>query len=363
MFEIIFFIFVSIYFLETVIFVIGIRKEFQKIADDQLPSISIIVAARDEEDNIFDCLLSLDKLIYPKEQIEIIIVNDNSTDRTGEIVENFIKTKPKFKLIKPSKQYGDVKGKANAIANGIEIAKGEIIFTTDADCIVSPTWAKTLASYYKPDVAMVCGYTNQTSQTNFKAMQSLDFIYLLGVAAGAMNLGKPLSCIGNNMSYRKSVYEEIGGYANIPFSVTEDFKLLMAFHKLKKYKIIYPLDADGLVTSKACPDLKTLYWQKKRWGVGGLDSDVVGFGVMAPAFIIHLMIFLAPFFYSATLLYLLLFKFFIDYFFLLPLCQHLKQKMKLTQFVFFEIYFLIYVVLLPFIVLFKKKVKWKGRSF
>lgn len=363
MFEILFLAAVSIYFIQSVIFIIGINKKFKKIEDENLPNISVIVAARNEEDNIQTCMKSLDNLVYPEGRIEIIIVDDHSTDNTNQIVKEFISDKPKFKCVVPSKAIGSLKGKANAIANAIETAEGEVILTTDADCIVSPYWAKTLASYYQPDVAMVCGYTNQQENKPFKAMQSLDFIYLLGVAAGSMNLNKPLSCIGNNMSYRKSVYQEIGGYESLPFSVTEDFNLLMKIHSLKKYKIIYPLDAKGLVTSQACDSLKSLYWQKKRWGVGGLDSDFTGFSVMGSGFAAHVFMLLTPVFFSLQALYLFIFKVIIDYLFLLFLYKSLKFKLKIKNFISFEVYFLIYVILLPITLLFSRKVKWKGREY
>ena len=210
---------------------------------------------------------------------------------------------------------------------------------------------------------MVCGYTTQYNSSSFTGMQEVDFIYLLGVAAGAMNLGKPLSCIGNNMSFRKSAYDEVGGYEAIPFSVTEDFKLLMTIHNLKKYEIIYPLDKEGLVYSKPCEDLKSLYWQKKRWGVGGLDSDLAGFSVMAAAFVTHLAILLIPFYYSAIALYLFVFKILIDYFFLYPIFKRLNLKLKIKNFISFELYLIIYVLILPLLVIFNRKVKWKGREY
>ena len=252
MFELIFLIIVSLYFIQSIIFTIGASKKYKRLSDDKLPSVSVIVAARNEENYIGECLASLNNLIYPQNKIEMIVVDDHSTDSTGTIIDKFINDKPLFKKIIPEKQIGKVKGKANAIANAIEIAKGDIILTTDADCEVSPTWAKTIASYFIDNVAMVCGYTNQKAKNAFGGMQDFDFIYLLTVAAGTMNLGKPLSAIGNNMSYRKDVYDEVGGYAAIPFSVTEDFKLLMAIHDLKKYQLIYPIDKEALVTSKPC---------------------------------------------------------------------------------------------------------------
>lgn len=363
LFEVIFTIGVSFYFIELIIFTIGAGYKFSKLKDEDLPDISIIVAARNEESNILDCLNSLDKLIYPDNKIEIIIVNDHSTDNTGEIIESFIADKRKFKAIIPHESIGALKGKTNALANAIKIAKGDVILTTDADCTVPPNWAKTLASYYLKDVGFVGGYTTQEDRTAFKGMQSIDFVYLLTVAAGTINLKKPLSCIGNNMSYRKSAYDEVGGYEKLKFSVTEDFNLLMAINDLKKYKIIYPMDAEALVTSKACPDVKSLYWQKKRWGVGGAESDFIGYMVMFWGFLSHICILLTPFFFSTSVLYLCLLKFCIDYFFVSPVFKKLNLKLRLSHFIAFEIYFIVYVVMLPFVVLPNRSIKWKGREF
>lgn len=363
MFEIIFLIGISLYFIQLIIFTIGAGKSFKQISYDELPSATVIVAARNEEDNILECMESLNKLIYPEGKLEIILVNDKSTDKTGEIIESFIKDKPHFKMLIPSKSIGSLKGKTNALANALKIATGEIIATTDADCTVRPEWIQTLASYYDKNVALVGGYTAQQSYSAFTGMQSIDFIYLLTVAAGAMNFNKPLSCIGNNMSYRKSVYDEIGGYENLEFSVTEDFNLLMAMHSLKKYKIITPLDPGLLVVSKPCPDFKTLYWQKKRWGVGGMKSDVIGYSVMLWGFITHIAILLLPFMFSLTALYITLFKIITDYFFLYPVFKKLNMNLRLSHFFTFQVYFIIYVIVLPFIVLPSQKVKWKGREF
>lgn len=363
MFEIIFLTAVSLYFIQAIIFTIGLNKTFPKLPKNELPQISVIVAARNEEGNILECMTALDKLNYPENKIEIIIANDHSTDNTEKIIQDFIKDKPKFKTIIPAKGEGNLKGKANAIDKAIKVSNGEIILTTDADCSPNPKWAKTVASYFTKDVAMVSGYTTQHNKTLFGGMQSVDFIYLLSVAGGVMNLNKPMSCIGNNMSYRKSVYEEVGGYNSVKFSVTEDFALLMAIHKLGKYKIIHPVDKDLLVVSKPCKNIKSLFHQKKRWGVGGLQSELAGFAVMTSGWISHLCILLLPFLFSTTAFYILLFKIMTDYFFITPVYKKLNLKLNLNHFLVFEIYFVIYVFLLPVIVLTNKKVVWKGREF
>ena len=363
MFEVIFLISLSLYFIQLIIFTIGVTKKFPKINEDELPAVTVIVAARNEEENILDCIKSLNNIIYPENKIEIIIVNDHSNDKTGEIIDEFINGKPKFKVIMPEGQIGNLKGKTNAIAAAVKISKGEIILTTDADCVVSPTWAKTIASYYIKDVGFVGGFTTQNDYSAFAGMQAVDFIYLLTVAAGSQNFGKPLSCIGNNMSYSKSAYKDVGGYESLDFSVTEDFNLLMAIDKTKKYKIIYPFDHGALVTSKPCNDLQALYWQKKRWGVGGMSSGFIGYLVMTWGFITHIAILLTPLFFSLTALYLCLFKIFVDYFFVYPVFKRLKLRLKFNHFIAFEIYFILYVILLPLVVFTNQKVKWKGREY
>lgn len=361
--EVIFLVSVSLYFIQSFIFLAGAGKKYLKIPYERLPFISVIVAARNEEKNIERCLDSLDNLIYPEEKIEIIVVDDNSTDHTNAIIEEFIKGRRKFKCITTKKMIGNLKGKTNALANALEISSGEVILTTDADCAVSPTWAQSLASYYETDVAMVCGYTTQEANDNFAGMQMLDFIYLLTVAAGSMNLNFPLSCIGNNMSYRKSVYDEVGGYENIPFSVTEDFNMLKAIFRLGKYKVIYPFETGGLVTSIPCEDYKSLYWQKKRWGVGGLDSELIGFLIMSLGFITNILVLLTPVFFSPEYLSLSVFKFATDFFFLLPVLSKFNLTSKLKYFAAFELYFIIYVLMLPIMLLASKKVMWKGRTY
>ena len=103
--------------------------------------------------------------------------------------------------------------------------------------------------------------------------------------------------------------------------------------------------------------------QKKRWGIGGLDSDIIGFAVMASGFAAHIGIILLPIFISQVTVSVTALKIFVDYLFLRIIHKELDLKLKLSHFLIFEIYFVIYVVLLPFIVLLNPNVKWKGREF
>lgn len=364
MLEIIFLILVSGYFFISTALVIGAKKKFPQIKEGDLPTVSVVVAVRNEENNILSCLESLNNLIYPDDKLEIIIVDDASTDKTETIINDFMKDEPRFKIKKlAEEESGKLKGKVRAMAEGIKISSREIILTTDADCVVNPLWAKTIASYYQNNVGLVNGFTSQFVNSQFSGMQAIDFIYLLFVAAGAINLNKPVSCIGNNMSFRKKAYEETGGFENLPFSVTEDFLLLNSIHKLSKYKLIYPLDINSLVIGNPCGSIKELFNQKKRWAVGGLETPPAGILLMLWASLTNLFILLTPFFFSAVWLYLAFFKIAIDFFVLLPVNQKLGLQKNLKYFPVFQIYYVIYVLVLPFVILFSKKVKWKDRVY
>ena len=280
MLELIFLIIMIGYFFQSVIFIIGARKSFPKLSEHKLPTATIIIAARNEEDKILRTLESLNKLEYPEGKLQIIIVDDQSTDRTPQIIDYFIKDKNRFEKITTEEHHTKLIGKMRALAYAIKEAKGEVILTTDADCEVKPLWAKTVCSYYQDDVAIVTGVTTQVAKNWFGGMQAIDFVYLLTAGAGTTNLNVPVSCIGNNMSYRKSAYDEVGGYEKLPYSVTEDFTLMNAIYNLKKYKVIFPVDDQTLVTSIPCRSLKSLIRQKKRWGVGGLGVPFRGFVIM-----------------------------------------------------------------------------------
>lgn len=363
MFELIFLIIMIGYFLQSFIFIIGASKKFQKVSEEKLPTASIIVAARNEEDNILRTLRSLDKLEYPDDKLQIIIVDDQSTDNTGKIIDEFIKNKSRFQKITTEEHHTKLIGKMRALAYAIKAATGDVILTTDADCEVKPLWAKSVCSYYQDDVAIVTGVTTQTAEKWFHGMQAIDFVYLLTAGAGTTNMNFPISCIGNNMSYRKSAYDEVGGYENLPHSVTEDFTLMNAIYNLKKYKVIFPVDDQTLVTSIPCRTLKSLIRQKKRWGVGGLGVPFRGFVIMFWGFMANLLVLLTPVFISTAWIYLVVFKVALDFFLLYPVHIKLGIKKNLKYFFHFEVYYLLYVVLLPLIVLPNKKVIWKGREY
>lgn len=357
------YIFISLYSIEYLIFLYGLIKATKlKKVENYSPYVSIIVAARNEENKILNCLKSLHNLNYPREKLEIIIVNDQSTDRTEEIIKDFIKDKDHFILINSETSKTHLKGKVNAITQGIDISRGEILLFTDADCTVPNDWVKETVPYFTENVGIVGGYTFLKSKRAFEGIQSLDWIYLFNIASSSATLGFPLTGIGNNLAFKKEYYNIVGGYRNIKFSVTEDYALTQEILKKTNTKMAFPLNYQTLITSLPCENFLELYRQKKRWGVGGLDMIPLGFLVFSIPFILNLLILLQILILNIKLLILsIITKILMDFILLFYSTKKLRLMSYLKYFILFEFYLFIYVTALPFIVMFSKKVIWKDR--
>ncbi len=288
---VIFCAFVAIYLLQTLLVFIGtIRLDYQRT--QKLQMISVLVALRDEQDSVADCVTSLLRQDYPPELLEIILVNDRSRDRTPEIIRSFALESEHIKTIDIQHGIPGLSGKANAIAQAMAYCRGDLILVTDGDCRVPESWARAHASYYADDVGLVGGFTlldqprDRTSL--FGRVQSLDWAYLLSIGSGAIGLGKPLSVLGNNFSFRKSAYEEVGGYRKMGFTIIEDFALMRTLVQQTAWQVRYPISPDMLVTSLPMKTVSAFYQQRKRWSAGGKEVGWYGKFLMSVAMLVHL---------------------------------------------------------------------------
>jgi cellulose synthase/poly-beta-1,6-N-acetylglucosamine synthase-like glycosyltransferase len=361
------YIIIAFYFLEHIVYFFGMlrnmKREKMNFSENEYPSITVIVSARNEEQNILACVNSLIKLEYPREKLEIIVINDRSTDKTGEIIKSFSANHPELIYMETEDTSGRLKGKTAALSQAIEKSKGEIIFTTDADCEVKPAWLKEMVRYYDDNTGVVNSYTVIEPKNLYHGFQSYDWLYLLTVASGADGINNQLSCVGNNMSYRKTAYEEVGGYEKIKFSVTEDFMLLKTIRNNTKWKVKFPVDEKIVNLTLPCSDYKDLYRQKKRWGRGGLDIRLTGFivgliGWSAGAAMLGGWIVGTLWAYC----FFVISKILIDILFILPVVVKFRLVKVFLYVIPFEIYFAFYAFALPFILLFDRTVVWKEQK-
>lgn len=233
--------------------------------------VSVLVAARNEENNIERCLKSLNELNFPKENIEIIIGDDDSDDLTEELVARFIWDKPQFKCIKITKQLAGLKGKANVLAQLAHEAKGEYFFYCDADIAVQPIWITQMLAHFRRETGVVIGVTRMKHVHLLSDLLSMEWLFAL-TATRFLSLFKiPITGMGNNMAVTREAYFAIGGYEKIGFSIVEDYTLFMGIVKQGfGFQMAYKRGVISI--SEPMNTFQELLRQRKRWMQGVMDS-------------------------------------------------------------------------------------------
>ncbi len=239
-------------------------------------SVSVVIAARNEEKNIGLCIESVLKQNYPAHLFEIIVVDDHSIDSTAAIVNSFKQnniTLINLASLELGKNLNSYKKKA--IETGIGLAKGSLIVITDADCIVQQGWLTTIACYYEDTgsvfIAAPVVYTDSVSNDSafkkfFKIFQSLDFMMLQGITGASVYKKVHNMCNGANLAYEKKAFHEVNGFEGIDNIASGDDMLLM--HKIeKKYpgKIEYIKSANVIAQTQPSENLKEFINQRIRW--------------------------------------------------------------------------------------------------
>lgn len=352
------------YVLFVLIIFAGSRKQISYKREKTVQKISILIPAKDEEENISACLEALLNQSLSDELFEVIVLNDNSSDKTEEIASTFMNKFSSATLINLSKESDNhLIGKSRAISIGIGNAAHELILICDADCKPNSDWLKTITEAFLPEVGVVSGFTllETDSSNSFEVMQNLDWMMLQGMASGAAGISLPISCIGSNFAFRKVAYEEVGGYEKLPFSITEDLLLYKTLSKETSWKFVYPLSEGSINISKPMDSLKSLYEQRKRWAFGSLGIGGFGLFSMLLNGFAHLLPLLYFFLYEIlTPLYYILFA---DTFFLFWLLFKLNRMWFSKYLLHYFFYYYFNILIFPIMFLFDRKIVWKDRTY
>lgn len=365
--EVLFIVSFSFYFARSLFFVLGAKKgriKFKEFFINKYPFVSIIIPARDEQDNIIMCLESLVDSDYPRDKYEIIVVNDRSTDLTQSLVEQFAQKYTNIKLLNITKDSQKVEGgKPGALDFGIAKAEGEYILLTDADCKVNKKWISSMVkTFIEKDSDLVAAFTLVKHDSFFGKYQAIEWILMHTMASGGMGLNFPLGCFGNNMAFKKSIYNQTGGYGKIEFSVTEDLALLQTVHKMGG-KINYICHRDSTVKTLPLNSIKDYLNQRKRWAIGGKKL-----GWKATLFVLASLLiwitavvsFIEGHYYLSVIIMLL--KVITDAILVIPTIYTVKEKGLLPYLLPSNFLFIIVELILPFLII-NKKVEWKGQVF
>lgn len=234
--------------------------------------ISVIIPARNEEDNIRALLESLSYQSYPADLFEVIVVDDHSEDLTARVVGQF----PKVKLLRLEGAVVNAQ-KKKAIESGIAMANGELIVTTDADCVVPVNWLELIAAckastnavvIVAPVVLKINNSNADESALDFilTIFQQLDFMILQGITGASVHRQFHSMCNGANLAYEKSAFYGVNGFKDIDEIASGDDMLLM--HKILQQ---YPgranyLKSDGaIVQTQPMRNWKEFFNQRIRW--------------------------------------------------------------------------------------------------
>jgi cellulose synthase/poly-beta-1,6-N-acetylglucosamine synthase-like glycosyltransferase len=233
--------------------------------------ISVIIPARNEENNIGFLLTALQQQTYPKELFEIIVIDDHSEDRTVEIVKQF--TNVKLLQLRDDNINSH---KKKAIETGIAAATGELIVTTDADCLPPEEWLQTIAAFKeeKHAVFIAAPVVINCNSSIVQIFQAMDFMVLQGITGAAVYKKKLSMCNGANLAYDKKVFYEVNGFAGVDHIASGDDMLLM--HKIwKKYpeKIYYLRSKDAIVATRPVKTWKEFFKQRIRWASKARQYD------------------------------------------------------------------------------------------
>ncbi len=245
-------------------------KSFQPLAIHPSTTFSIIIPARDEEENIASCLQSILKNNYPKNLYEVIVADDFSTDATPQIVQQLQKEFSNVQLISLKNIIIENINsyKKRAIELAIAQSKFNWIITTDADCIVPENWLRLYDAYIQKNERVFIAAPVMFSCNNsfLSIFQCLDFISLQGITAASVYAGAHSMCNGANLAYLKKVFYEVNGFKNADHIASGDDMLLM--HKIKmKYpaSIGYLFSNKAIVTTAPMPHWKSFFNQRIRW--------------------------------------------------------------------------------------------------
>ena len=343
-------------------------KYFKGSTVGELPNISLVIAVRNEQNNIEKLLGVLTKQNFPKRRLEIVIVNDHSEDETVEVIRRFMNDNANLEI---SIIQSQGEGKKSAIKNGIINAKYDLIVTTDADCSMDKNWLKRLAEYYVlNEPKLVVGAVVYGQRKGFvQQFYMLDFMSLVASGTGSLGMGLPLMANGANLLYSKQTYlDVVDDQSGKLLASGDDVFLLHAISKkFGASSVHFIKDSLTIVTTEPPDSFSDFLSQRKRWASKATAykswwSILVSVSVFSLNLTLVLSVltsFTTPWFLIIFSLFILL-KMLIDFPLLKYFSEFSNRKSMVPYLFLFGFIYPFYIVLAGFSSFFFR-FTWKGR--
>jgi len=334
---------------------------------------TIIIPARNEASSIVHCLNSIQQLAYPPDMLEVIVVNDHSTDGTPDIVLQRREQFPSLKLINLADHLNGTLNayKKRAIEIAVAESNGNWIVTTDADCTVPPQWLSLLDQYIqaKQPVFVAAPVMFTLTKSWLGLFQVLDFMSLQGITASAVAAGYHSMCNGANLAYSKAAFETVDGFRGIDHIASGDDMLLM--YKIKQQypgKLGFLFSPDAIVQTAPMPDWVSFLNQRIRWASKADSySEKNIFWVLFLVYCVNALLLagllLGMLFQGLYpwMIYLLGAKTVVELLFMWPVAGFFHQRKSLFFFPFMQPFHIVYTVVAGWLGKFGSY-QWKGRS-
>ncbi len=332
---------------------------------------SIIIAVRNEADNLLSCLQALSALQYPTHLFEIIFIDDHSSDLTVQILEKAISNFSNMKILHAKNFSSESVAKKRALEYGINQATYSWIICTDGDSQVPPQWLYCVDNYLqKHDVLMVAAPCELMNSKGFwQEFQQADYLSLQGITAAVVSSKKCALANGANLAYYKPAFMEMNGFLGYEKIATGDDMLLMQkmHQKFGWEKIGYLLHHNAIVRTNGAKNLSEFMQQRIRWGSKFKQVEKGWLKIiMVVSYLFHLVMIsvgVGSFFYSDFLIgFLVMFisSAMIEFLFMTAITSFFKKRFLLKYFVVFKCVYAFYYLVLGGLAMFKTY-HWKDR--
>jgi len=351
-----------LYVMLVIIFIIGWNRIPQIIKTKKSNKIktSVIVACKNEELNLGNLINALK--IQSETDFELIFVNDHSTDSTGQILISASNDFQNFRIV-DSVGFG----KKNALKEGIGKASGELIITTDADCVPTNTWIESVINFYSNTYndLIIGPVVIKSDKSLFSKLQKIEFASLVASGAGAAGVGMPIMCNGANLAFTKAAWLERNNDLHEDEISGDDVFLLLSIKK-RKGKIGFLKSAAAMVTTNSVNNLTDFINQRKRWA--SKSKKYTDKHIIISALIVFMICLTEIVLFAISLfqfqylkLFLVVFgvKLIVDIIFLNKISCFFKLENRVIYSIILSVVYPFYIVYSAVSGIFEQNIKWK----
>ncbi len=363
---ILFFISFGIYILFLAINIIGFLLYRPNIKNHiSNLSVSVIIAIRNGQKSLNNLITALLNQEYPG-KVEFILVNDQSTDNTKEIIQNAQEKYSQIKYISSSEGSSQLSFKKRALDAGILNSKHEILLFTDVDCEMGKFWIKSMVQSFDENTDYVIGFSRSRKVFGLANLfQRIDFLMLMFSAKAVCAIRWPLACSGQNQAYKKSLFDRVGGYKDISHLLMGDDSIFLQLCLKFGAKVKFCNNPNSYIFCRPEKFWRNLFFQRMRWAGDGnimwryniLFYLIMIFTVLSNVFIFFLI--LQYSFYM--LLIALIIKFIFEATLAILGSLHFKEKISIFNFIYWYILNIPYICIMSVSSFFVGSLSWKNR--